>query len=131
MFRELGDVQGEAGTVLLIAHVMHKDQQLDGAKRAATKAFNLYQSIGDSDGMESCTEFLDKVKAAQTEKTRTEKATKKTVSDTGLVKLVNSVEDSTHLLSYFADMNEDEDTELGEFDLKEWGSAMNMLKIQA
>lgn len=131
MFRELGDTNGEAGAVLLTAHVMHKEGQLDGAKRSATKAFTLYQHIADNDGMESCTEFLDKIKVTQTEKTRTEKATKKTVSDTGLVKLVNSVEESTHLLSYFADMNEDEDTELGEFDLTEWGSAMNMLKIQS
>merc|ERR1712054_565849 len=123
--------QGEAGAVLLIAHVMHKEQALDGAKRTASKAFTLYQSIGDNDGMENCTDFLDKVKSAQTEKTRTEKATKKTVSDTGLVKLVTSVEDTAHLLSYFADMNEDEDTELGEYDLKEWGSSMNMLKIQS
>jgi tetratricopeptide (TPR) repeat protein len=131
MFRELGDSQGEATAILLIAHVMHKEGAYDGAKRNATKAFTLYQNIGDNEGMESCTEFLDKVKVAQQEKTRTDKSTKKTVSDTGLVKLVTSVEDSTHLLSYFADMNEDEDTELGEFDLKEWGSEMNMLKIQA
>lgn len=131
MFRELGDAHGEAGAVLLIAHVMHKEQALDGAKRNATKAFTLYQNIGDNEGMESCTEFIDKVKGSQTEKTREDKKIKKTVSDTGLVKLVNSVEDSTHLLSYFADMNEEEDTELGEFDLKEWGSEMNMLKIQS
>jgi len=131
MYRELQDVSGEAGAVLLIAHVLHNDQQFDAAKRSATKAFTLYQSIGGQEGMEECTEFLDKVKSTQSEKSRTDKAAKKTVSDSGLVKLVNSVEESTHLLSFFADMNEDEDTELGEFDLKEWGSAMDMLKIQS
>lgn len=129
MFRELGDPQGEAESVLLIAHVMHTDDHLDSAKRFATKAFALFESIQDGKGMESCTEFLDKLKLAQSEKIRTEKAAKKTVSDSGLVKLVTSVDETSHLLSYFADMNEDEDTELGEFDLNEWGSAMNMLKI--
>jgi len=114
-----------------MAHVMHMDNQLDGAKRAATKAYSQFQSIGDEAGMYDCTDFLEKIKVSQSEKARTEKAAKKTVSDTGLVKLVNSVDESSHLLSYFADMNEDEDTELGEFDLKEWGSAMSMLKIQS
>jgi tetratricopeptide (TPR) repeat protein len=131
IYREIHDTSGEAAAVLLIAHVQHKDQQLDGARQSAQKAFSLYQSLEDAAGMESCSEFLEKVKVAQTEQNVKDKAAKKTVSDTGLVKLVNSVEDSTHLLSYFADMNEDEDTELGEFDLKEWGNAVNMLKIQA
>merc|ERR1711988_1360413 len=74
MFREFGDTHGEASAILLIAHVLHKENALDAAKRNATKAFTIFQSIGDHENMDNCTEFLDKVKSAQTERTRTEKA---------------------------------------------------------
>merc|ERR1711967_201322 len=79
MFRELQDIQNEASAILLAAYAMHKENSLEAAKRNATKAFTLFQSVGDNENMENCTEFLDKVKAAQSERTRTEKATKKTV----------------------------------------------------
>lgn len=129
MFREWGDVSGEAGAVLLIAHVMHQESQLDNARRTATKASTLYQSIGDKEGANTCEEFLQKVGDSQTKKTRETKAATKSVSDTGLVKLVNSSQDATHLLSFLAEMNDEEDTELSEFDLSKWNTTT--LKMQA
>jgi len=131
MFKELGDVSGEAGAVLLIAHVMHKDEQFEGARRAASKALTLYQNMNDNEGVNSCTDFLEKIKTTQTTKTREAKAANPGVSDTGLVKLVNSTAEATHLLTFLAEMNDDEDTELCEFDLSQWGNDLPQLKIKA
>lgn len=128
MFRDLGDMQGEAGAMLLIAYAMHSDEMLEAARRAATKAMNLYQTVGDSDGVESCADFLEKVKSSQSKKAKEAKEATKTVSDTGLVKLVSQPSDAKHVLSFLAEMNEDEDTELSEFDLSSWGTGMLEVK---
>jgi tetratricopeptide (TPR) repeat protein len=127
IFREVGDVSGEADSVLLVAYVQRADGQFDAAKRNANKAMGLYQSIGSSVGLSSCNEFLDKLKESQTDKSREEQQAKKaqgSTTNTGLVKLVNNAEEATHLLSYFAEMNDEEDTELTEFDLSAWGDSM-------
>lgn len=124
MFRELGDSTGEAGCLLLIAHAMHSDDMLEAARRAANKALSLYQTAGDDGGVQSCTEFLEKVQTSQSKKARETKEATKTVSDSGLVKLVTNPDDANHLLSFLAEMNDDEDTELSEFNLSAWSSQM-------
>lgn len=127
IYKEIGDVSGEAESVLLIAYVQRADGQFDAAKRHANKAIGLYQSVGNNVGLSSCNEFLDKLKESQAEKHREDQVAKKahgSTTKTGLIKLVNNVDEATHLLSYFAEMNDEEDTELTEFDLSAWGDSM-------
>lgn len=129
MFMRLGDQLGEAGAVLTVAHVLHSEAQFDSAKRNAIRARSLYESVKDAEGADSCRQFLEKVEASQSKKSREVKAKVQTVSETGLVKLVNTAEEATHVLSFLADMDDEEDTELSEFDLSQWGKST--LKIKA
>merc|ERR1712070_174454 len=90
MFSKLGDQTGEAGAVLTIAHILHAEAQLDSAKRHGIKARCLYEAVGDSEGIDSCKRFLDKVEASLAKTKKETKAKQQTVSDSGLVKLVNT-----------------------------------------
>jgi len=126
LFRELGDANGEADAMLLAARVLQAEQQFDAAKRQAGKASGLYERVGNKEGMEACEDFMNKNKSAQSDFKRDQAAEKKKEGSTtksGLVKLVNNAEEASHLLSYFAEMDDNEDTELSEFDLSAWGNA--------
>jgi len=128
MFMRLGDQLGEAGAVLTVAHVLHSESQFDSAKRNAIRARSLYESVKDAEGADSCRQFLEKVEVSQSKKSREVKAKVQTVSETGLVKLINTAEEATHVLSFLADMDDEEDTELSEFDLSQWGKSTLKLK---
>jgi tetratricopeptide (TPR) repeat protein len=126
IFREVGEVIGEADAVLLVAFVLRSEEQYEAALHQAKKAMNIYQRADHSVGVESCTQFLDRVKESQAEKKRQKEAAKKKDGSTtkaGVVKLVNQAEEASHLLSFFCEKDDDEDTELTEFDLSAWGKS--------
>lgn len=125
IFRDTGDKSGEGAAVMMIAQVYLAEDAFEQAKRTANKAMMIFQKVNDKDGESQAHAFLEEVKEKQINADTEGKKSKKiesAVTPQGIIRVETKPDDARHLLSFFAEMNDQEENELSTFDISAWAN---------
>mmetsp|Transcript_130853 Transcript_130853/g.226608 ORF Transcript_130853/g.226608 Transcript_130853/m.226608 type:complete len:509 (-) Transcript_130853:175-1701(-) len=126
IFRDTGDKSGEGAAVMMIAQVYLAEEAFEQAKRTANKALMIFQKCSDQEGVDQANAFLEEIKEKQINAEVEGKKSKKiesAVTPQGIIRVETKPDDARHLLSYFAEMNDQEENELSTFDISAWANA--------
>mmetsp|Transcript_37577 Transcript_37577/g.68462 ORF Transcript_37577/g.68462 Transcript_37577/m.68462 type:complete len:94 (+) Transcript_37577:2-283(+) len=86
----------------------------------------IFQKCSDQEGVDQASAFLEEIKEKQINAEVEGKKSKKiesAVTPQGIIRVETKPDDARHLLSYFAEMNDQEENELSTFDISAWANA--------